>query len=110
MRLATPLQVSHLFQEEPWFPTKEGYTLIQQVGNENLVEGPRGPKEKEDCEVSFIIYVTDIFHYGGAWEQNVFSSLAPSHVKHCLFFHFFNWRIKEGTLPYSYGNLSGMGK
>ena len=40
-----------MFQEEPWFPTKEDYTLIEQVGNENLVEGPRGAKEKEDCEV-----------------------------------------------------------
>lgn len=38
-------------QKEPWFPCKEGYTLIQQVGNENLVEGPRGAKQKKDCEV-----------------------------------------------------------
>ena len=39
------------FQEEPWFPVKEGYTLIEKLGNENLVEGPRGAKEKEECEV-----------------------------------------------------------
>ena len=38
-------------KEEPWFPCKDSFTLIQQVSNENRVEGDRGYKERNECEV-----------------------------------------------------------
>ena len=38
-------------QEETSFPIKEGYTLMQQVGEELRIHGTRGPSDKKDCEV-----------------------------------------------------------
>lgn len=51
----TECQINTGAQEEVWFPRKDGFALIEQMGNENLVEGKRGYKEKEECEVIMMV-------------------------------------------------------
>lgn len=41
------------FQEEPYFPLKEGYSFLESVGEEERVRGSTPPATKEDCEVSW---------------------------------------------------------
>ena len=43
-----------LFQEEPWYPVKEGFSFIGKLDVEDRVRGPVPPKEKKDCEVCMI--------------------------------------------------------
>ena len=40
-----------LFQAEPWFPPKEGYTFINSVPLEARVRATKPPPRKEDCEL-----------------------------------------------------------
>lgn len=40
-----------LFQEEPFFPVKEGFTFLNAVLEEDRVRSTLPPTQKEDCEV-----------------------------------------------------------
>lgn len=40
-----------LFQEEPFFPVKEGFTFVNAIPEEDRVRSTLPPAQKEDCEV-----------------------------------------------------------
>ncbi|XP_071490609.1 uncharacterized protein [Diadema antillarum] len=51
----TSIEVNFGQKEEPWFPLKEGFTLIGQLPAEDTVRGPKPPATKAECELLMMV-------------------------------------------------------